>query len=141
MFAWIRLVLNLTDAIAKWYILRALTMAAPRHYKNRRKNDPMNFRVGPHGAAVRVDSDNATPSTILVTFNCPVDASRLDIAAWLLDGNNPDGPPTQTTTTTVTVTTAAPTGSATPANILWTNANGFGPNITPIESILYINVA
>lgn len=72
MWGFVRNLLHLLDAFARWYIVRSLEMAAPRRFKDRRRRDPMNIENPPLAAAIMCEIDGGDPSDFVLTYNCPV---------------------------------------------------------------------
>lgn len=113
-------------------------MAAPRHYKNRRKNDPMNFRVGPKccvcsGSAV----DSGVSPVTELTFNAAVELTVANISAWNLNGDAP----VSVEKVTANIWQVTWPNPVTAGDILFAELmSGFpaGPNITNIESSVRI---
>lgn len=71
---------------------------AYRPTRNRRDQDPMNYRIGPLGVATGVTTDGGDTSILNIEFNCPIDATLLNAtsinfnATWMLGPFTQNGP-------------------------------------------------
>lgn len=84
----LKVVLHLADTAARWYIVRALSMAAPRRFRDRRRRDPNNVQVPPLVVATMATAiDN--PGQIRVFFNAALDADQLQLDLITVDAISP----------------------------------------------------
>lgn len=86
MWTFLRLVATLSDHAARWYILRALTMAAPRRFRDRRRRDPMNIRDTPNGCLVSAALAADPSDTLVLGFNAAISPTLTMFEAWNFAG-------------------------------------------------------
>lgn len=139
MWGFLRLVLHLADHAARWYIVRALTMAAPRHFRDRRRRDANNLRIPP-GMAACTATIGPDPANVRVTFSAALDAGQLDLAHIFVDAINPTAAANVPTEgpNVIDLTFADPVNPAVMGEFALGEMEPFGPNIVGVLSRLYV---
>lgn len=109
-----------------------------RRQRDRRRADPMNYRIGPRAAVVQIASNDADPSNIQVTFNCDVDASQLTATNFSVDGFTIAGPFVQAESNVVQADADAQVTPGGLAICRCTAVGPWGPNVTGDISVLFM---